>query len=633
MDGRYLTAISSVRTSKRGPEGGHRTSTVYSKLSPSYPRRRYIICTTPKYLRLIADPPLLVTSRPNLTSTAAKSAHSPGESSDPSSFMRQGLFRDDPLKALMEEEEEDILYEQSPKQMRVKSDKRVLIQHGYSLVKSTQHNAARSTEEEEVNLIQTRVPAPSLNHSTVCPWWSPPRTNSELYRKYSTYHQVLGIAGGYAPAVAPCSQCPDSPCEKKEETSSKSRQAAGWKSSLSDSNRDQEPCGCPVFFLDLLGFTNLDHWERGVGYDSQEEASPEEHVARRDLMQTARRHLKTLAAGFAEGFFREFVSGGTGLEIHVERDPRGMRSSNPTWTNLSASPILRADSTHHHRSRPGGPARLIVPSRAGPLEIARVFAPFGQAGQNQTPWRNRGGNIIRHPDVDAKAVLTTPLRFARHGANRGRPLRSSGGRERLQKSEQTQSRTLAQTWRFQTVFEITNAAMVDSPTALDSKPTSSSPDEGSPSAHAAAQAQYRMKNATAEKEKAKLRMRRLCQERKAAQDERDEVARQEYEEFRQYCDLVKPFLLHYDRQNPAQVAEFERLLATNPCVADFGPMDEDYLEFLFHQREGRFPEWREELADYQDIITEYTPEELDAMQLEARAKLPNKCIILARGGF
>lgn len=88
----------------------------------------------------------------------------------------------------------------------------------------------------------------------------------------------------------------------------------------------------------------------------------------------------------------------------------------------------------------------------------------------------------------------------------------------------------------------------------------------------------------------------------------------------------------YDRMDPEAVAEFRTLLASNPCVEDLGDRDEDFVEEEYLLR-GRYPEWREELADYRDILVEYTTEELDEMQLHWRARQLQKSVILARGGF
>ncbi|KAF8208999.1 hypothetical protein K438DRAFT_1960725 [Mycena galopus ATCC 62051] len=159
------------------------------------------------------------------------------------------------------------------------------------------------------------------------------------------------------------------------------------------------------------------------------------------------------------------------------------------------------------------------------------------------------------------------------------------------------------------------------------------------SAHAEAQARYRDK----------LRERRK-QEGRHESPERNErgetyaefIARSraelraswpDYEDFREYCDKVMVDRVHVNYKDPAQVAEFEEFLSRNPCVKDLGPNNEMVIDHWYRQRDDLFPEWKEELADYRDILKEYTSEQLDKMQLAARAKLPSRCIILARGGF
>ncbi|KAJ6490868.1 hypothetical protein C8R45DRAFT_928700 [Mycena sanguinolenta] len=171
------------------------------------------------------------------------------------------------------------------------------------------------------------------------------------------------------------------------------------------------------------------------------------------------------------------------------------------------------------------------------------------------------------------------------------------------------------------------------------------------SAHAAAQARYRLKNAETEKEKARDRMRRLCAQRKSkkrpespernvpgeiydefvARSRAELFSSQEYKEFREYCDKVMVDRIHCINFEQAQ--EFEDFISRNPCVEDLGPNSDWYVEHLWHRRESRFPEWKEELADFHDIIAEHTPEELDRMQLEARSKQRDRYIIRARGGF
>ncbi|KAJ7433906.1 hypothetical protein B0H11DRAFT_1939127 [Mycena galericulata] len=109
--------------------------------------------------------------------------------------------------------------------------------------------------------------------------------------------------------------------------------------------------------------------------------------------------------------------------------------------------------------------------------------------------------------------------------------------------------------------------------------------------------------------------------------------REEFQEFKEFINKVKPVHVRVNTEDPQEVADFERLLASNPCVETFsvGSDEEVAVFYNLQLRFNRYPEWREELADYRDIIREYSPQELDEMQLEARAKLANKHIILARG--
>ncbi|KAJ7136480.1 hypothetical protein C8R43DRAFT_1132381 [Mycena crocata] len=180
------------------------------------------------------------------------------------------------------------------------------------------------------------------------------------------------------------------------------------------------------------------------------------------------------------------------------------------------------------------------------------------------------------------------------------------------------------------------------------------------SGRAAAQARYRAKNADAEREKAKLRMRRLREQRKeiptkaepdvnlgmvlpglSATNEailnmtREELwASDDFKEFTEYCNRVKIVKLTFDADDPQEVEDFKKFMASNPCVEDLPPYDEEGVEWVYwcHLAYGNYPEWKEELADYRDIITEMSPEQLDKAQLEARARiLPHT--LLARGGF
>jgi uncharacterized protein YcaQ len=94
-----------------------------------------------------------------------------------------------------------------------------------------------------------------------------------------------------------------------------------------------------------------------------------------------------------------------------------------------------------------------------------------------------------------------------------------------------------------------------------------------------------------------------------------------------------PLWVRYDKNDPTEVAAFKELLASNPCVEELGWVSEEAAAEHWHMSRASHPEWREELADYRDLIAEHTAEELDQMQLDARAKLPDKRLILARGGF
>ncbi|KAJ7152682.1 hypothetical protein C8R43DRAFT_950687 [Mycena crocata] len=163
------------------------------------------------------------------------------------------------------------------------------------------------------------------------------------------------------------------------------------------------------------------------------------------------------------------------------------------------------------------------------------------------------------------------------------------------------------------------------------------------SARAAAQARYRAKNADAERDKARVRMRRLREERrKSAGHSTDPVvshgeeahaihepsgipetirnlsqeelwASHDFREFAEYCDKVKIVTLTFDATDPERAEEFKRFMATNPCVEDLPAHDNEEVEwrYFLQLEHDRYPEWKEELADYRDIIAEMTPEELD----------------------
>ncbi|KAJ7033526.1 hypothetical protein C8F04DRAFT_1183973 [Mycena alexandri] len=169
------------------------------------------------------------------------------------------------------------------------------------------------------------------------------------------------------------------------------------------------------------------------------------------------------------------------------------------------------------------------------------------------------------------------------------------------------------------------------------------------SAHAAAQAKYREKHAESEREKAKIRMRRLREARKLqTSEERNEhgetrsdfMAREcaeyrstlEFAEFQEFCNKVMSVTLRTVSYDPKGLEELEEFVSRNPCLEDLPPNHEDYVKYLYRRQE-RFPEWREELADYRDIVAENTPEELVRLYVEACAKLKNKFTILAKGGF
>ncbi|KAJ7711978.1 hypothetical protein B0H16DRAFT_1815011 [Mycena metata] len=169
------------------------------------------------------------------------------------------------------------------------------------------------------------------------------------------------------------------------------------------------------------------------------------------------------------------------------------------------------------------------------------------------------------------------------------------------------------------------------------------------SAHALAQAKYREKHYESEKEKAKLRMRRLREARKQPpSEERNEagktysefMAREcaeyrstpDFAEFREFCNKVMSVTLRAVSYEPEGQSELDEFISRNPCLEDLPPNHEDYVEYLYRRQE-RFSEWREELADYRDIVAEHTPQEIIQLNIEARAKLTNKYIILAKGGF
>ncbi|KAJ7874256.1 hypothetical protein B0H13DRAFT_2348668 [Mycena leptocephala] len=106
----------------------------------------------------------------------------------------------------------------------------------------------------------------------------------------------------------------------------------------------------------------------------------------------------------------------------------------------------------------------------------------------------------------------------------------------------------------------------------------------------------------------------------------------EFKEFREFCNKVKAVRLHVDFKNPDEVCDLDLFLCSNPSVEDLPAYDDDHVEFLYRCQEW-YPKWREELEDYCALITENSAEVLDQLQVEARAKLSNQCIILARGGF
>ncbi|KAJ7170444.1 hypothetical protein C8R43DRAFT_1120874 [Mycena crocata] len=109
----------------------------------------------------------------------------------------------------------------------------------------------------------------------------------------------------------------------------------------------------------------------------------------------------------------------------------------------------------------------------------------------------------------------------------------------------------------------------------------------------------------------------------------------EYKEFMEFCSKVKKVTLTYDAEDPQQVEDFHHFMDTNPCVEDLPPYDEESTQWVYwcHLVYGHYPEWREELADYRDFISEMTPAELDKRQLEKRLTSGAPHTLWARGGF
>ncbi|KAJ7758926.1 hypothetical protein DFH07DRAFT_958062 [Mycena maculata] len=157
------------------------------------------------------------------------------------------------------------------------------------------------------------------------------------------------------------------------------------------------------------------------------------------------------------------------------------------------------------------------------------------------------------------------------------------------------------------------------------------PPRPKPSPHAAAQARYRARNTEAEGEKARLRMHKKHELSKKEATVQEQLYPMrvpfifpwllpahpfnspEFLAFREYVNKVKTIQLSVNRDDPAEVAEFDRLIATNPCVEDLGPATDEVVSYYYWLQVhfNRYPEWEEELADYQDIVQEHTAEQLD----------------------
>ncbi|KAJ7070286.1 hypothetical protein B0H15DRAFT_957799 [Mycena belliarum] len=167
------------------------------------------------------------------------------------------------------------------------------------------------------------------------------------------------------------------------------------------------------------------------------------------------------------------------------------------------------------------------------------------------------------------------------------------------------------------------------------------------SLHAQAQANYRIR---ARKGQGSLREKRKVSTTETERNERGQTyeefmececrefrATDEFQEWREYCNTVKVVRVtpHPSIPSAQDLAEMEcfRRKHPYPCVGDLPPFDDDYVEFLYHHTVGRYPEWKEELADFRDFVAEHTEEELDKLQRASNQAQRTKLVIRARGGF
>ncbi|KAJ7434717.1 hypothetical protein FB451DRAFT_1195096 [Mycena latifolia] len=104
----------------------------------------------------------------------------------------------------------------------------------------------------------------------------------------------------------------------------------------------------------------------------------------------------------------------------------------------------------------------------------------------------------------------------------------------------------------------------------------------------------------------------------------------EFHDFCEYCDTVRVVRICYDKNDPQAVAEVDDFYRAHPypCVADTEPYNDDYVEWLFHNRNSMTPEWKEELLDFKDFLAEHTPEELDRRQRMVCEALGTRLVIL-----
>ncbi|KAJ7698908.1 hypothetical protein B0H17DRAFT_1129463 [Mycena rosella] len=166
------------------------------------------------------------------------------------------------------------------------------------------------------------------------------------------------------------------------------------------------------------------------------------------------------------------------------------------------------------------------------------------------------------------------------------------------------------------------------------------------SPHAEAQARYHARllisNPLAEHEKAKMCMRRIREARKTGTAN----------EYMQAVDV------HTKRTQKSRQNDIALNAAHSEGASlelEQNELGETYAEFMLRScsefrvthdfREFReycnkvkkfrdyVPEWREELVDFRDFISEHTTEELDKLQREACKKSNTRLMILARGGF